>query len=235
MFAGCPRCRTRYRLDTDRVGAGGIKLLCDTCSTIFRVFGKERPAEARGARVLVAHDSTAFCDMVRDVLSVEPFELSFAHDGVTALELIRKQRPDLAVIDVALPGMFGFEVCEEVKCTPELASVKIVLIASVHDKTKYKRAPASLYGADDYIEEHHIPNDLAARIYCLLPGIRTVHRQPEGPQPFAGEEPAAVHLELSQYVEATETGEGTHPCRLHPEKQERIEPLMGAGPWKISA
>ncbi len=51
-----------------------------------------------------------------------------------------------------------------------MASIKLVLIASIYDKTRYKRSPTSLYGADDYIEKHHIPDSLAAMIYRLVAG-----------------------------------------------------------------
>ena len=66
--------------------------------------------------------------------------------------------------------MFGFEVCERVRQNPALSGVKIVLIASIYDKTRYKRSPNSLYGADDYLEKHHIPDSLIPMIHRLVSG-----------------------------------------------------------------
>jgi len=71
-------------------------------------------------------------------------------------------------LDVALPTMYGFEVCDAIRRDPVISSTKVILLASIYDKTKYKRAPVSLYGADDYIEKHHIPDSLAAMIYRLV-------------------------------------------------------------------
>lgn len=183
MLAGCPVCNTRYRLDERRIDETGIKLRCGTCRTIFRVrpevpVAAAPPPPAAAAvrsselRVLVAHDSAAFCASVGDALAAEPFDVSFVNDGAAAYAAILETSPDVAVLDVALPGMFGFEICEAVRQIPEVAAVKIILIASIFDKTKYKRAPESLYGADDYIEKHHIHDELAARIYRLQAGVR---------------------------------------------------------------
>ncbi|BDV42582.1 hypothetical protein GURASL_15050 [Geotalea uraniireducens] len=178
MLAGCPVCSARYRLDERRIGAAGIKLRCGTCRTIFRVrgvpTGSVLPQGAvavvppRPLRVLVAHDSATSRSTVAEALAAEPFAVSFVSDGPAAYAAILDTSPDVAILDVALPGMFGFEICEAVRRIPGGADVKIILIASIFDKTKYKRAPVSLYGADDYIEKHHIPDELALRIYRLL-------------------------------------------------------------------
>jgi hypothetical protein len=73
----------------------------------------------------------------------------------------------------------------------------VILIASIYDKTRYKRAPLSLYGADDYIEKHHIPDTLAVMIYRLLSGQKAVEA-PAEPRLEAEEEAQGVPQELSQ-------------------------------------
>jgi response regulator RpfG family c-di-GMP phosphodiesterase len=75
--------------------------------------------------------------------------------------------------------MYGFEVCDAIKKNPAISSVKAILIASIYDKTRYKRAPLSLYGADDYIEKHHIPDSLTAMIYRLVTGQKQVESPPD--------------------------------------------------------
>jgi predicted Zn finger-like uncharacterized protein len=121
-------------------------------------------------RVVVANESAPFCDAVRKVLSTEPFEIFVCDDGKVALDTVLQVRPQVLLLDVALPTMFGFEVCERVRQNPELSGVRIVLIASIYDKTRYKRSPNSLYGADDYIEKHHIPDALVPMVYRLASG-----------------------------------------------------------------
>jgi response regulator RpfG family c-di-GMP phosphodiesterase len=75
--------------------------------------------------------------------------------------------PQVAVIDVALSGLFAFEVVEKVRNRPGLQDVKIILLSSVYNKTAYKRTPSSLYGADDYIEKHHLSDALVGKIHRL--------------------------------------------------------------------
>jgi predicted Zn finger-like uncharacterized protein len=130
------------------------------------------PAATPGGRlkVVVANESLPFCEAVRKVLATEPFELFICNDGKEALDTVERICPELLLLDVALPTMFGFEVCERVRQNPALSGVKIVLIASIYDKTRYKRSPNSLYGADDYIEKHHIPDSLVPMIYRLAAG-----------------------------------------------------------------
>jgi len=131
-------------------------------------------------RVVVANESLPFCQAVGKVLADEPFELLICTDGKQALETVERIRPELLLLDVALPTMFGFEVCERIRQNPELSEVKIVLIASIYDKTRYKRSPHSLYGADDYLEKHHIPDSLVPMIYRLVSGLAP---EPSAPSP----------------------------------------------------
>jgi len=96
------------------------------------------------------------------------------HDGEAAFAAVKDFSPRVILLDVALPKMFGFEVCEAIKNDPATSGVKVILIAAIYDKTRYKRMPSSLYAADDYIEKHHIPDDLVSKIYGLLSGVKQV-------------------------------------------------------------
>lgn len=179
MLVGCPKCKTRYRINSENMGNGEVLLRCGKCHGIFRLAGKKAAPDARpdeistpgtGKRikVLLANESPTFCLAVKKILENEPLLDVFAcNDGKSALAAIEEMLPDVVVIDVALPLMYGFEVCEAVRKNPVTASVKIILIAAIYDKTRYKREPLSLYGADDYIEKHHIPDSLAAKIFRL--------------------------------------------------------------------
>jgi predicted Zn finger-like uncharacterized protein len=183
MLVGCPECKTRYRVDASRIAVAGSILRCSRCRGVFRVAKASpstvsvnlspagTPAHAdRKISVLVAHESPDFCSAVAQVLAAEPFVVINRHDGREALTVVEELLPDVVLLDVALPGMYGFEICDHIRVTPALSSVKTILIASIYDKTRYKREPQSLYGADDYIEKHHVPDSLAAKIYCLVLG-----------------------------------------------------------------
>ena len=193
MLIVCPGCKTRFSFDEQKVGADGIKLRCGKCNAIFRVIRKSPQQVAAPLpalppstpppviKVVVANESVAFCKTVSDVLARESFDVSAYNDGREAFNAILQLKPDVVLLDVALPSMYGFEVCEAIRKNPEISSVKVILIASIYDKTRYKRAPLSLYGADDYIEKHHIPDSLAAMVYRLVSGQKPV----EVPCPMA--------------------------------------------------
>jgi len=122
---------------------------------------------AATVKVVVANESPAFCEAVQKLLATEPFQVHTYSDGKEAFAAVQALVPHVLLLDVALPGMLGFEICDRVRQDAALASVKIVLIAAIYDKTRYKRSPSSLYGADDYIEKHHIPDSLIPMIYRL--------------------------------------------------------------------
>lgn len=129
------------------------------------------------ATALIGHDNQELREMMTALLSEAGFRVHTVDNGIDALMYIEQHRPAVAVLDVALPKMFGFEVAEVVRRDPELNHVRILLIAAIYDKTKYKRSPASLYGADDYIEKHHIPDSLVDKCQRLVqergtPGMR---------------------------------------------------------------
>jgi predicted Zn finger-like uncharacterized protein len=180
MLILCPGCKTKFSFDEQKVGTDGIKLRCSKCNAIFRVVRKSprpvaaihsaasSPSQPPRIRVVVANESIAFCKAVKSVLTKEPFDVFTYNDGKEALDAVMELKPDVILLDVALPSMYGFEVCDAIKKNPAISSVKAILIASIYDKTRYKRAPLSLYGADDYIEKHHIPDSLTAMIYRLV-------------------------------------------------------------------
>lgn len=189
MLIVCPNCKKRFDVDPGSSDQPK-KLRCSNCRAVFRLVrkGERREAPQTRLKVVIANESAAFCQAVEKVLSGEPFELFPCTDGKQALETVEKVTPDVLLLDVALPTMFGFEVCERVRQNPALSRVKIVLIASIYDKTRYKRSPNSLYGADDYIEKHHIPDSLVAMIYRLVSGSATQVDRPSASEMEAQEE-----------------------------------------------
>lgn len=174
MIISCQHCGKRVRIDAKKYSGKRIKMRCSQCSEIFvaevpvRVEAIEKKSVLPHLQVLIAHSDPALCDTVGGILGSHNLRWKSCHDGETALELMGLQPPQVAIVDVALPGLFAFEVVEKVRNRPGLAGVKIMLLSSVYNKMAYKRRPTTLYGADDYIEKHHIPLDLIAKIHKLI-------------------------------------------------------------------
>src|SRR5205807_6370680 len=103
------------------------------------------------------------------------------------------RKPSALVLDVALPDVHAFELVEEAhNKAPE---IRVVLVASVYNRTGYKRRPTSLYGADDYVEQHHIPDSLLVKLERLI-----------GPAPRHVDLPPA-HIETPEAKQIRDAGE----------------------------
>jgi predicted Zn finger-like uncharacterized protein len=169
MMTSCPACAARFRLNQEKFGGQRITLKCVKCQKVFAV--NVSPATALpvsgGVRVLVAHSDVSLCEMIGELLEKHGMTGQSCHEGTQALQLMQEQPPHVALVDVALPGLYAFEVVEKIRTRPGLADVKIILLSSVYNKMAYKRTPSSLYGADGYIEKHHIACDLIPRINQL--------------------------------------------------------------------
>lgn len=123
--------------------------------------------------MLVASDGEEVTALIEEILMTGGFAPRSVKGGGEAWEEIRSWKPQAVVLDVGLPGIPVFEVCHRVRQDPLHRAVAVVLLASVYQRTRYKRAPTSLYGADDYIEKHHLRDSLADKITRLLPDKKT--------------------------------------------------------------
>jgi DNA-binding response OmpR family regulator len=123
-------------------------------------------------RVLVAHDSDQIRQATERVLREAGYSPVGVKDGRQARGVLFSAEPPQAmVVDVGLSGEPAYQLVADIRGHD--LPVKVVLVASVYSKTAYKRRPTSLYGADDYIEQHHIPDELVNKLVRLMPGSAT--------------------------------------------------------------
>ncbi len=94
------------------------------------------------------------------------FEIRNAYDGSEALEMIQKEKPDLIILDLMLPGVDGLEICQMVKKDPTLKDI-IVIIVSAMDATS-NRFKGIKYGADYYIKKPFDPDELRSLVTIFL-------------------------------------------------------------------
>ncbi|MBW2694067.1 MAG: hypothetical protein JRE57_15780, partial [Deltaproteobacteria bacterium] len=102
---------------------------------------------------------------------------TLVHDGVEAILAIQRLLPRVIVIDAALPKMFGFQICEIVKRNESLRDINVVLVGAIHDRTRYRRPPEEIYGADAYIERQELPDSLRS----IFQGFGMLSSAPEPP------------------------------------------------------
>ncbi len=178
MIVKCPSCAARFRLDREKLAGKRVTMRCARCRSPFRVdlpyslsIRPEGKIQAeKKVRVMIAHSDPELCGTIKKIVEDAGFECILGHNGATVIAAMDTFHPHVAVVDVALQGLYAFEVVDTVRRRPGLADVKIILLSSVYNKAAYKRSPSSLYGADDYIEKHHIPDDLVIKINRLLVG-----------------------------------------------------------------
>ncbi len=117
-------------------------------------------------RVLIVDDEPNIVISVEFLMKREGFEVSVARDGEEALECIRADRPDLVVLDVMMPKLNGFEVCERVRADPELAATLILILTAKGREVEMKKGLS--LGADAYVAKPFSTRDLVEKVKSLL-------------------------------------------------------------------
>ncbi|MEW2401191.1 response regulator transcription factor [Streptomyces sp. NPDC046862] len=115
------------------------------------------------ARVLVAEDDTKQAEVIRRYLESEGHTALLVHDGRAALDEVRRQRPDLLVLDVMMPVVDGLDVCRILRRESDLP----VLMLTARSTEEDLLLGLDL-GADDYLTKPYSPRELMARIRTLL-------------------------------------------------------------------
>lgn len=118
-----------------------------------------------GETVLVVDDEPSILEVVELYLSQEGFRVVSASDGASALAAARRQRPDLVILDLMLPGMSGLEVCRILRseASPPLPVIMLTARGSETD-----RVVGLELGADDYVVKPFSPRELVARVKAVL-------------------------------------------------------------------
>ncbi len=113
--------------------------------------------------ILVVDDELQILRVMRASLPLHGYEVRTAPGGKEALDEIQKEMPDLIVLDLAMPGMSGLDVCFSIR---EFSSVPIVVLSAIGNESD--KVTALDLGADDYVTKPFAMNELLARIRAVL-------------------------------------------------------------------
>ena len=127
---------------------------------------------ATGQKVLVVEDEPALIDTLSYSLARQGYEVRTATDGAKALEVARREQPDLVVLDVMLPTLDGFEVCRILR---QEMSVPILMLTARTDEID--KIVGLEVGADDYLTKPFSMRELIARVKALLRRVRLVREE----------------------------------------------------------
>ena len=117
-------------------------------------------------KVLIVDDEPHVVNLIKLSLSEDQFNLFEAFSGDKALDIIKKNKVDLVVLDLMMPGMSGFEVCKMIKQNPLTSHIHVIILSAkgeIRDKID-----GIEYGADDYMTKPFDPMELVKRIKLNL-------------------------------------------------------------------
>ncbi|GAD62123.1 response regulator [Aquipseudomonas alcaligenes] len=123
----------------------------------------------RRPQLLVVDDEPANLQVLRHILQ-EDYRLLFAKDGAKALELAAREKPELILLDVMMPGMTGYEVCAQLKATPATSTIPVIFVTALADVED--EAQGFVVGAVDYITKPVSPAIVKARVRTHLSLVR---------------------------------------------------------------
>ena len=170
------------------------------------------PSPPSGARLLVVEDDDTIRDTVSEAMELEGFTVTAATNGQSAWDLLRRERFDLVVMDLMLPGMGGLDVCRQLR---QHSNQTPILVVSARD-TETDRVLGLEVGADDYLIKPFGMRELVARCRALLRRQRT-------PLPTTS---SLEHLDLLLYPgECRVTRDGID-IRLSPKEYKLLELFM---------
>ena len=119
--------------------------------------------------ILIADDESSVVELVRVTLEDERVRVVAAADGVTALALASDVVPRLVLLDVSMPGLNGFEVCERLRADARFATTPIVMLTAATSADDVRRGLEA--GATEYLTKPFSPVRLLTLVDALAPGV----------------------------------------------------------------
>ncbi len=122
-----------------------------------------------GLRIVIVEDEDALRTMYKLKLEMEHYTVLEASNGQAGLDLVRKEKPDLVLLDILMPGMGGFEVLETLKkdTDPAISSIPVVLLTNLAEDAGYEQGLA--LGAAAYcMKVTHTPDRLVQLIRAMV-------------------------------------------------------------------
>ena len=117
-------------------------------------------------KILIVEDEANIRQLVRYNLEKEGFQVMEAADGLQGLRTAQKEKPDLVLLDLMLPGMDGLEVCRTLKGAPATSALPIIMLTAKAEEVD--KIIGLELGADDYMTKPFSPRELTARIKAVL-------------------------------------------------------------------
>ena len=119
------------------------------------------------AKILLVDDDPDFVEATKVVLESKPYKVITALSGGEGLKKAREEKPDLVLLDIIMPGVDGFQVCQQLKKDPQLAQIPVIMITSFSEKYMESSLGVSqglTLEAEDFIDKPVAPAELLIRV-----------------------------------------------------------------------
>ena len=117
-------------------------------------------------RVLIVDDEPNIVTSLEFLMSRNGYDIAVARDGREAMTLLEDFAPDLVLLDVMLPQIDGFEVCQRIRAHPERSATKIVMLTAKGRETEVRKGMD--LGADTYVTKPFSTKELVAKVAAML-------------------------------------------------------------------
>jgi two-component system alkaline phosphatase synthesis response regulator PhoP len=138
----------------------------DSIHSVNDSYTKSPEIDLSTATLLLVDDNEQNLELMQAFLEELPCKILTASDGLEAMEKIDYHAPDLLILDVMMPRMSGFEVCQKVKSQPSTRDIVIIMVTALNEVSDYERAVDC--GTNDFITKPVNKLELVTRVRTLL-------------------------------------------------------------------
>jgi DNA-binding response OmpR family regulator len=121
----------------------------------------------KAPKILIVDDEPDTVMLIARALKTEGFDVVSAYDGISAVDLAESESPDLVLLDIMMPMMSGYEVCEQLKANPQTQNIPVLTLSSAHGHEALVKSINA--GAATLILKPFTPAELVAQIRRHLP------------------------------------------------------------------
>jgi DNA-binding response OmpR family regulator len=146
--------------------------------------------------ILVVEDDVDILNLLRFNLEAAGYDVLLSTDGYEGMNLARKRRPDMIILDIMLPGIDGFEVCKDLKRSKETEGIPVIMLTARGEEVD--RIVGLELGADDYVVKPFSPRELMLRVKAILK--RSVPGETDAQRPLWKKEGLSVDMEAHRVM-----------------------------------
>ena len=118
------------------------------------------------SKILIADDNLQNCELLDAYLAGEGYHIDIVNDGQQTLDFVAKTHPDIILLDIMMPRMSGYEVCQRLKSDPKTRTIPILMVTALAEMGDIERAVQA--GAEDFLTKPVNKLELTTRVRSLL-------------------------------------------------------------------